>query len=220
MDVLRVSAFTLFGRPLGAPERSDGCADQSPRAGSDLDAYSGALIANEDALMAHPLPNAFTAFTHLTELPVVLMHARLPPILNAAHQAGFMISFALFGMMVGAILLGTIADRIGRRPAIAICVALFSVFTAGSGLVDDPYAFSVMRFFAGLGIGGVMANVVAQMTEFSHKRIRATMVTLIFSGYAVGGMLTPDSSIRSTHARPVSASHLGSAAWAPSWRQS
>ncbi|MFC0252864.1 MFS transporter [Massilia consociata] len=106
-----------------------------------------------------------------------------------AQDAGFMMSSALFGMMVGAIFLGTIADRIGRRPTIAICVALFSVFTAASGLVDDPYAFSVMRFIAGLGIGGVMPNVVAQMTEFSPKRIRATMVTLMFSGYAIGGML-------------------------------
>ena len=45
-----------------------------------------------------------------------------------------MVSSALFGMMFGAIILGTIADRIGRRWAIAICVALFSVFTAAAGL--------------------------------------------------------------------------------------
>ena len=49
-------------------------------------------------------------------------------------QAGFMVSSALFGMMFGAIFLGTIADRIGRRWAIAICIALFSVFTAAAGL--------------------------------------------------------------------------------------
>lgn len=106
-----------------------------------------------------------------------------------AQNAGFMMSSALFGMMVGAIFLGTIADRIGRRSAIVVCIALFSVFTSLSGLVNDPYSFSAMRFLAGLGIGGVMPNVVAQMTEFSPRRIRATMVTLMFSGYAVGGML-------------------------------
>lgn len=104
-------------------------------------------------------------------------------------SAGFMVSSALFGMMVGAILLGTIADRIGRRRAIAICVGLFSVFTAAAGFTSDPVLFSVTRFLAGLGIGGVMPNVVAQMTEYSPKRIRNTMVTLMFSGYAVGGML-------------------------------
>jgi AAHS family benzoate transporter-like MFS transporter len=106
-----------------------------------------------------------------------------------AQNAGFMVSSALFGMMFGAIFLGTIADRIGRRNAIAICLALFSVFTAAAGMTNDPYVFSAMRFLAGLGIGGVMPNVVAQMTEYSPKKIRATLVTLMFSGYAVGGML-------------------------------
>lgn len=106
-----------------------------------------------------------------------------------AQSAGFMVSSALFGMMFGAIFLGTVADRIGRRLAIVICLALFSVFTAAAGFATDPYTFSIMRFLAGLGIGGVMPNVVAHMTEYSPKRIRSTMVTLMFSGYAVGGML-------------------------------
>ena len=104
-------------------------------------------------------------------------------------NAGFMVSSALFGMMFGAIFLGTIADRIGRRRAIAICIALFSVFTAAAGLTSDPVTFSAMRFLAGLGIGGVMPNVVAQMTEYAPRKIRSTLVTLMFSGYAVGGML-------------------------------
>ncbi|PZX34397.1 Benzoate transporter [Cupriavidus phytorum] len=106
-----------------------------------------------------------------------------------ATSAGFMVSSALFGMMFGAIFLGTVADRIGRRRAIAICVALFSVFTAAAGLTSDPVSFSVTRFLAGLGIGGVMPNVVAQMTEYSPRKLRGTLVTLMFSGYSVGGML-------------------------------
>jgi AAHS family benzoate transporter-like MFS transporter len=104
-------------------------------------------------------------------------------------KAGFMVSSALFGMVFGAIFLGTLADKIGRRWAIAICIALFSVFTAGAGLTKDPLTFGVIRFFAGLGIGGVMPNVVAQMTEYAPKKIRATLVTLMFSGYAVGGIV-------------------------------
>lgn len=104
-------------------------------------------------------------------------------------QAGLMVSSALFGMVFGAIFMGTIADRIGRRWAIAICVALFSVFTAAAGLTHDPLGFALMRFLAGLGIGGVMPNVVAQMTEYAPKKMRATLVTLMFSGYAVGGVI-------------------------------
>ncbi|EHP38247.1 benzoate transporter, partial [Cupriavidus basilensis OR16] len=117
----------------------------------------------------------------------------LPSIMKSmgvdATSAGFMVSAALFGMMFGAIFMGTVADRIGRRRAIAICILLFSVFTAAAGFTSDPVTFSVTRFLAGLGIGGVMPNVVAQMTEYSPRKIRGTMVTLMFSGYSVGGML-------------------------------
>ena len=117
-------------------------------------------------------------------LPSIMKQMGVDP-----KQAGFMVSSALFGMMFGAIFLGTIADRIGRRWAIAICIALFSLFTAAAGLTNDPVLFSVTRFLAGLGIGGVMPNVVAQMTEYAPRKLRATLVTLMFSGYAVGGML-------------------------------
>ncbi|SAK44922.1 major facilitator transporter [Caballeronia pedi] len=106
-----------------------------------------------------------------------------------ATGAGFMVSSALLGMMIGAVFLGTIADRIGRVPAIVICLLLFSVFTAAAGLTHDPVMFGIVRFLAGLGIGGVMPNVVAQMTEYSPRKIRSTMVTVMFSGYSVGGML-------------------------------
>jgi AAHS family benzoate transporter-like MFS transporter len=92
-------------------------------------------------------------------------------------------------MMFGAIFLGTLSDRIGRRRTISICVFLFSVFTAAAGFATDPVTFSVLRFIAGLGIGGVMPNIVAQMTEYSPKKIRSLMTTVMFSGYAFGGIL-------------------------------
>jgi AAHS family benzoate transporter-like MFS transporter len=104
-------------------------------------------------------------------------------------RAGFMVSSALFGMVFGAIGLGTIADRIGRRATIAGCIALFSLFTAAAGLTRDPVTFGIARFLAGIGIGGVMPNVVALMTEYAPKKIRATLVSLMFSGYAVGGII-------------------------------
>lgn len=103
--------------------------------------------------------------------------------------AGFMASSALFGMMFGAMFLGALSDRIGRKLTISLCVFLFSVFTAAAGLTNDPVTFSVTRFIAGLGIGGVMPNIVAQMTEYSPKKIRSFMTTVMFSGYAIGGIL-------------------------------
>lgn len=106
-----------------------------------------------------------------------------------ATRAGMMVSSALFGAMCGAVLLGSLADRIGRRRAIALCVSLFSLFTAMAGLASDPLAFGIARFIAGIGIGGVMPAVVAQMTEYSPRKLRTTLVTVMFSGYSVGGMI-------------------------------
>ena len=124
---------------------------------------------------------------------IAIAGAALPSIMSEmgvnATTAGFMASSALFGMMFGAIFLGALADRIGRRWTIALCIFLFSVFTAAAGMTSDPYTFSVMRFIAGLGIGGVMPNIVAQMTEFAPRRIRSFMTTAMFSGYAIGGIL-------------------------------
>ena len=119
--------------------------------------------------------------------------AALPSIMKQmgvdGTTAGFMVSSALFGMMFGAIFLGTLADKIGRRWAISICVFLFSGFTAAAGFTSDPVTFSVMRFFAGLGIGGAIPNVAAQMTEYAPKKVRGIVVTGMACGYAVGGIL-------------------------------
>ena len=106
-----------------------------------------------------------------------------------ATQAGFMVSSALLGMMFGNIIFGAVADRVGRRWVIVLCIVIFSVFTAAAGFCKEPISFSVMRFIAGVGIGGVMPNVIAQMTEYSPLKLRATLVTMMFSGYSVGGML-------------------------------
>lgn len=106
----------------------------------------------------------------------------------SAVQAGLLASTALFGMMFGAMSFGTLSDKIGRKKTIMICVAIFSGFTFLGAFASSPVEFGVLRFLAGLGIGGVMPNVVALMTEYAPKRIRSTLVALMFSGYAIGGM--------------------------------
>lgn len=106
----------------------------------------------------------------------------------SAVQAGLLASTALFGMMFGAMCFGTLSDKIGRKKTIMICVAIFSGFTFLGAFTSSPIEFGVLRFLAGLGIGGVMPNVVALMTEYAPKRIRSTLVALMFSGYAIGGM--------------------------------
>ena len=108
----------------------------------------------------------------------------------SAKEAGFLGSVALFGMMIGAMALGSLADRYGRKKMIAVCLVLFSLFTFLCGFAQNPTQFAIMRFIAGVGIGGAMPNLVAMMAEYSPKRMRSTMVSLMFSGYAIGGMLS------------------------------
>ncbi len=102
--------------------------------------------------------------------------------------AGFMASAAIVGMMIGAVVFGTLADRISRRRVMAACLAFFSVGTAAVGATHDPIAFSALRFVAGLGIGGVMPCIVAQMTELAPRRRKSLMVTVAFGGFSIGGV--------------------------------
>ncbi|WP_085317015.1 MFS transporter [Derxia lacustris] len=118
-------------------------------------------------------------------LPVLMKQWGLSPI-----EAGALGSYALFGMMAGAMLFGPLADRFGRKKVIAACVLLFSGFTVLNGFAATPGQFGVCRFIAGLGIGGVMPNVVALISEYAPKRIRSLLVAVMFSGYSVGGMLS------------------------------
>ncbi|ENU29633.1 hypothetical protein F991_02120 [Acinetobacter sp. CIP-A165] len=105
-------------------------------------------------------------------------------------QAGMLASTALCGMMFGAMLFGALADKIGRKNVILICVTLFSGFTFLGAFASNPFEFGILRFLAGLGIGGVMPNLVALTSEYAPKRIRSTLVGTMFSGYAIGGILS------------------------------
>ncbi|MCU0895431.1 MAG: MFS transporter [Rhodospirillales bacterium] len=116
-------------------------------------------------------------------LPKLMEQWQLGPV-----EAGALGSSALFGMMIGAMGFGMLADRLGRKTGIIVCVVLFSTVTVVTGMAATPLQFAVLRFVAGLGIGGVMPNVVALLTEYAPRRSRSTMVAVMFSGYAIGGM--------------------------------
>ena len=104
-------------------------------------------------------------------------------------QAGALQAWALFGMMFGALIFGPLADRIGRKKGIALSFVLFTTATIATGFAGSPDQFKIFRFIAGLGCGGLMPNAVALMNEYAPKRLRGTMVALMFSGYSIGGMV-------------------------------
>jgi benzoate transport len=102
---------------------------------------------------------------------------------------GIVLSMELVGMAIGSILLGGVADRIGRRPTILGCLAVMAVgmvmATTVTGLVD----LSLWRIVTGLGIGGMLAAINAVAAEFSNSRRRHLSVSLMSIGYPLGAAI-------------------------------
>lgn len=150
--------------------------DQSP-----FGSFQWMVVALCGALL---VVDGYDVFVAGTVLPTLIAEWGL-----TKPQAGALQAWALFGMMFGALILGPLADRIGRKKGVAISFMLFTSATVLTGFANSPEQFKVFRFIAGLGCGGLMPNAVALMNEYAPKRLRGTMVALMFSGYSVGGMV-------------------------------
>ncbi|MEI2297142.1 MFS transporter [Ensifer sp. MJa1] len=149
--------------------------------GSPLGGFQWMVVALSALLL---IVDGYDVFVAGTVLPTLISEWGL-----SKPQAGALQAWALFGMMFGALIFGPLADRIGRKKGIAISFVLFTVSTLLTGLANSPDQFKIFRFFAGLGCGGLMPNAVALMNEYAPKRLRGTLVALMFSGYSVGGMV-------------------------------
>ncbi len=102
---------------------------------------------------------------------------------------GIVLSMELLGMIAGSLMLGDIADRIGRRPLILLCLILMTTGMALAATAVSIVALSSYRFFTGLGIGGMLATTNAMVAEYSNKKHRSLAVTLMAAGYPLGAIL-------------------------------
>ena len=108
--------------------------------------------------------------------------------INAA-ALGVVLAMELFGMAIGSIALGGMADRIGRRPTILLCLVLMTVGMYGASLVATVNQLLFARFATGLGIGGMLASTNAMTAEFSNAKYRNLAVILMATGYPVGAIV-------------------------------
>jgi AAHS family benzoate transporter-like MFS transporter len=119
-----------------------------------------------------------------TIVPILMKSWHLNP-----AQAGVLGSYALIGAGVGSLVLGPLADRIGRKKVIILCVTLFSVSMGLTGFATGPTMFGIFRFFAGVGIGGSFPNVIAILSEYTPIKKRAQMIATVMAGMQVGGIV-------------------------------
>ncbi len=102
---------------------------------------------------------------------------------------GWLLSMELVGMALGSVLLGGVADKIGRRPTILGCLFVMAVGMFGASLADGVTTLLVWRLLTGLGIGGMLASINAAAAELSSQRWRSLAVSLMVIGYPVGGVI-------------------------------
>ncbi|HVA16047.1 MAG TPA: MFS transporter, partial [Stellaceae bacterium] len=92
----------------------------------------------------------------------------------------------LFGLMLGALAAGPLADRFGRKIVVVVSTLLFAVFCLATALAHSLDQLYALRFLTGIGVGGLMPNAIALTAEYAPRRIRATVVAIMFLGFPLG----------------------------------
>ena len=106
-------------------------------------------------------------------------------------RAAFSVAVAggLMGMAIGSLSAGVLADKLGRKPVLVASILIFGVSTCLIGQAPDIATSSVIRFFAGLGIGAALPAATTLTAEFIPLRHRTMAVTTAIVCYPLGGML-------------------------------
>jgi AAHS family 4-hydroxybenzoate transporter-like MFS transporter len=96
---------------------------------------------------------------------------------------------SLIGMMLGSLILGPVADRIGRRPVLIGATLFLSVCMFATSFASTLPQLLAFRFITGVGLGGIMGNAIALVSEYSPTRKRATLMMWVSCGFTGGAVL-------------------------------
>ena len=147
---------------------------------------------NPNAMKWRVLTGCFLSYM-FDALDILVLIIALPAIKETMQitttQAGLMVTATLLGIGVSSLVMGGLADTLGRRKALLLSLATFGVLTMAIACVTDWKQVLVLRFLAGLGLGGVWGIVAAQVNEAwpPHQRARATAFAL--SSFSIGSGL-------------------------------
>lgn len=125
----------------------------------------------------------------------VLVIAYAAPALSAEWSTspqtlGTIFSAGLLGMTAGAMFLAPIADRIGRRNMIMICVMVMGAGILLTAYVRTEGQLIFLRFASGLGIGSMLATAATMAAEYAPNRNKNFIVSFVLSGYPLGATLS------------------------------
>lgn len=117
-----------------------------------------------------------------------------PSLVKAWHiqsmaSLGPAFSASLFGIFFGSPIFGWLGDRFGRKRAIIASCLVIGVFTLLCARAASLDELIYLRFLAGIGIGGMLPNIVALNAEYAPKRFRATLIIIMFTGVTFGASL-------------------------------
>lgn len=101
---------------------------------------------------------------------------------------GFILSAELWGMAIGSVALGGVADAVGRKMTILGCLAAMAIGMFMVTVTTSLYVLCFWRVLTGIGIGGMLASINAQAAEFSNNKSRATVIAAMSAGYPIGGL--------------------------------
>jgi MFS transporter, AAHS family, 4-hydroxybenzoate transporter len=107
----------------------------------------------------------------------------------APKALGLVLSASNIGVLFGSQIFGWIGDTYGRKSALIIANLLFGVFTFAAAYSTDLTQLSILRLIAGLGIGGVIPNMVAINAESAPRNLRATLPIIAAGMVPLGGAL-------------------------------
>jgi len=103
-----------------------------------------------------------------------------------SSSMGPVFSAALVGVAIGSLMFSMLADRIGRRPVLIGVTFYFAVLTFLTARADTYTHLVIVRFLGGIGLGGIMPNVMALVGEYSPARARVTAMMVVSNGFTLG----------------------------------
>ncbi|MBN3740259.1 MFS transporter [Burkholderia seminalis] len=104
----------------------------------------------------------------------------------SGKEIGLLLSAGLAGMGIGSVLIAPLADRVGRRRIILLCLTVISTGMLACAATHSTLQLAVARAYTGLGIGGMLASLTVISGEYASNKWRSAAIGMQSTGYAIG----------------------------------